>query len=326
MKKNKKKANLVLVKNYVLGLDGGGAKTTALLADLTGKIIAQAKTGSSHPRNLGLSRAIDSVALVIEQVLKNLGKEDKVGVSFLGLPTIAEEFKLKKKVIKKELLKHKEISLIFKGRVIIDSDQRIGFFSGTDEKDGLVLIAGSGSVCHGWNKGKEIKIDGWGYLSEMGSAFFVGQKTLQEVFKGLDGRSQQTLLTRLIFCGLKVKNKEELISLLYAQKPTEIIPFLAIYCNLAAEKGDKLARKILITAAQKLAFSAKLAIKKLQFTQRKFPLVLVGSMFNSQVFTKAVKKEIKQFAGQVEFIRPKKEPAFGAVKLALREAAKLKIH
>jgi len=41
---------------YVIGVDGGGTKTLAALADLKGKILAKAKSGSSHPRYLGLKR------------------------------------------------------------------------------------------------------------------------------------------------------------------------------------------------------------------------------------------------------------------------------
>jgi len=309
-----------MLKKYVIGLDGGGAKTTAILADLNGKILARAKTGSSHPRNLGLEKAIDSVAFVVKKVLGRIERNSKISAVFLGLPAMEEEFKSGKSFIGKELLKHKKISIIFKGKVTIGSDQLAGFRSGTDEKDGVVLIAGSGCACHGWRGDKEIKVDGWGYLGEMGSAFFVGQKTLQSVFKYLDGRIKKTLLARLVLQGLKAKNKEELISLIYSKAAMEIIPSLSVYCNAAAEKGDKLAKSILADAGKELAFSAKTVIKKLGFIKRKFPLVLIGSMFDSKILSDVVKKEIKKFASGTEFIRPKAEPAVGAVKLAIASA------
>jgi N-acetylglucosamine kinase-like BadF-type ATPase len=309
------------MKKYVIGVDGGGAKTTALLADSDKKILAKAKTGSSHPRNLGLKKAVDSVFYVLEKVAAKAGKNAKISAVFFGLPAMEEEFKFKKNLVKKEFLKHKEISRIFKGRIIIDSDQLAGFRSGTDEKEGVVLIAGSGCACHGWRKGKEIKVDGWGYLSEMGSAFFVGQRTLQAIFKTLDGRIGKTTLLGSVLRQLKVRNKEELINLIYSKPAMEIIPSLSISCNLAAEKGDGLAKKILIEAGKELALSANAVVKKLRFTRRKFPLVLIGSMFNSRIVSDTVKKEIKKFAPQAEFIRPEAEPAFGAVKIAIEALA-----
>jgi len=303
-------------KKYVVGVDGGGTKTVAVLANLEGKILARAKTGSTHPRNIGVKKAIENVALVIEKILP---KEGKILSTFLGLPAMEEEFKFKKEIIKKELLKHKEIWPIFKGKVIVESDQLAGFRSGTDEKDGVVLVAGSGSVCHGWKDRKEAITDSCGYLSEVGSAFPVGQKVLRAVFKNLDGRGKKTLLTKLLFQKLRVRDKKGLIRKIYSKKPIEIIPYLSIFCDMAAEKEDKTAKNILIEVGRELTLSANTAIKRLNFQNKKFPLVLIGSMFESKIILDTVKKEVKKFAPKVEFIRPKTEPVIGAVKLALAE-------
>ncbi|MDI6602685.1 MAG: BadF/BadG/BcrA/BcrD ATPase family protein [Patescibacteria group bacterium] len=305
--------------HYVIGVDGGGAKTAAVLADWQGKILAKAETGSSSPRNLGLRRAMDNVSLAIERVLK---KNKKISATFLGLPAMEEEFKLKKELVKKELLKHKEISPIFKGKVIVGSDQLAGFRSGTNEKDGVVLIGGSGCVAHGWRKNREVKVCGWGYFSEMGSAFWVGQKALQAIWKELDSRGPKTLITKLVFRKFKMKNKENLIEKIYSKNPTEIIPSLAILVDEAAKKGDVISRNILTEAGKELALSTKTVIKKLNFQKIKFPLVLIGSMFNSKIVLDTVKKDVKKFAPRANFIRPKVKPAIGAVKLAIEQVQK----
>lgn len=304
-------------KQYVIGVDGGGAKTSAFLADLNGKISAKADTGSSSLRNLGLKEAIGNAVLAVEQVLKKAERNSKICAVFFGLPAVEEEFKFKKDLVRRELLKHKEISRIFKGKVKIGSDQLAGFRSGTNEKEGIVLVSGFGCVCHGWRNGKEIKVGGWGYLSETGSAFFVGQEALKAIFKDLDGRASKTLLTKLVFDNLKAKNKEKLVSLIYSKKLTEIVPLLSVCCSLAAEKNDKTAKGIMASAGRELALSVKVVAEKLGFDKKKFPLVLVGSMFNSKIVLNTVKKEIRKFAPGAEFIRPETEPAIGAVKLAV---------
>jgi len=309
---------------YVIGVDGGGAKTIAALADLTGKILARAKTDSSHPRNIGIKKAIANVAQAIEKVLPRSKKNKKILATFLGLPTMEEEFKFKKENIKREFLKHKKISPIFKGKLIIGSDQLVGFRSGTEKKDGVVLIAGSGCVAYGRRDNKEVKVCGWGYLSELGSAFWVGQRALQTIWKDLDGRGPKTLITKLVLQKLKVKNKENLIEKIYSKNPTKIIPPLAILVDTAAKRGDKIAKNILIEAGKELALSANTVIRKLNFQNQKSPAVLIGSIFKSKIVLGTVKKEIKKFAPKVEFIRPKQEPVRGAIKLAI-EQVKLKI-
>lgn len=304
-------------RKYVIGVDGGGAKTVAALADLNGEILKIAKIGSSHPRNIGIKKAMDNLTLAIKKVLP---KGKKILSTFLGLPAMEEEYKFKRGVIKKELLKHKEISPIFKGKVIIDSDQLVGFRSGTNCRDGVVLIAGSGCVAHGWRGQKETKVCGWGYLSEMGSAFWVGQRALQETFKDLDGRGSKTLITKFVFQKLKVKTKENLIEKIYSENPTKIIPSLAILVDNASKKGDIIAKRILVEAGKELALSANTVIRKLNFQKIKFPLVLIGSMFNSKIILNTVKKEVKKIAPNAVFIRPKVEPVIGAVKLAIEQS------
>jgi len=303
-------------KKYIIGVDGGGSKTTAVLADLNGKILKKAKEGSSHPRNIGVDRAINNLALAIERVMP---ENKEVLVAFLGLPAMEEEFKFKKEKIRKELLKRKKISPLFEGKLIIGSDQLIGFKSGTDEKEGIVLIAGSGCAIHGWREGKEIKVDGWGYLSELGSSFRVGQRALQEIFKDLDGRSSKTLITDLIFKKLKIKNKENLIKKIYSKNPIDIIPSFATLADKAAKRKDRMAKKILQDVADELVYSTEVVIKKLGFQNKDFPIVLIGSMFDSKIVLDRVKKGIKRIVPKAKFIRPKKEPVVGAVKLALEQ-------
>ena len=304
-------------KHYVIGADGGGSKTIVALANLKGKILKMAKTGSASPRNVGFKEAIKNISQAIERILP---KEGKILVSFLGLPCMEEEFKSKKEKIKKELLKNKKISLIFEGKVIIDSDQLSGFRSGTNKKEGIVLIAGSGSVAHGWSKNKEVKISGWGYLTEEGSAYWVGQKAILAIFRDLDELDSKTLITKLAFQKFKIKKREDLIKKIYSENQREIILSFSILSDLAAKKGDKIARKILKEGGEKIAEIVKLAIKKLNFQKKEFPLVLIGGMFKSEILLNTLKKEIKKFAPKAKIIFPKKEPVEGAVKLAIENA------
>lgn len=298
---------------FVIGVDGGGTKTLAVLTNLKGKILRMGIAGPSSPRNVGIKIATENIAKAIKKVLKR----GEILSTFIGLASVEEEFKFKKKEIKKELLKHKEISPIFKGRVIIGSDQIAAFRSGTDEKNGVLLIAGTGCVVHGWYGRKEVHVSGWGWLADEGSAFWAGQKAFQAIFKDLDGRGPKTLITKLVFQKLKIKNKENLLLKIYSKNPTEIIPLFSFYCDIASKKRDKVAKNIMIEAGKELALAAKTVIRKLNLQKSKFPLVLVGSMFKSKIVLDIVKKEVKKVAPKTEFIRPKREPVIGAVKLAL---------
>lgn len=308
---------------YVIGVDGGGTKTIVALAHLNGRILKIAKFGSSNPRNIGIKRAVENVVKGIKSILPK-NKKAKILSTFIGLPAVEEELKLKIQEIQKELLTEKRIRQAIRGKVVLDSDQLIAFKSGTDKKEGIVLIAGTGCVAHGWKGKKEHKASGWGWLADEGSAFWVGQKVILAVLKNLDGRGPKTSLKNFVFRHFRIK-KQDLYLLnqkIYSQNFIEVVAPLSSICNLAAKKGDKLAKEILIEAGKELALSVKTVVKKLNFSNEKFPLVLVGSLLKSKIILDTLKKEIKTFAARAEFIIPAKEPVAGAVKLAIEELTK----
>ena len=319
MKSGGKKKYSGPVKGYVIGVDGGASKTEASLASLNGRILRSCLAGSSSLRNVGIKNAVENVAQSVKKVLSGIKKEKKILSVFIGLPSLEEEFKFKENVIKKELLKIREIRPIFKGKITIGSDQLVSFRSGTDEKEGVALGAGSGCFAHGWRNNREIKTCGWGYLSEMGSAFWVGQEALKNIWKEIDGRGPKTLITKLIFNELGIKNKEKIIEKIYSGNFLKTILSFSVLVDNASKKKDKIAGKILEEAGKELALSANTVIKKLKFQKIRFPLVLTGSMFGSEVLLKTVKKEIKKTAPKANFIRPDKKPVIGAVKLALEQ-------
>ena len=307
---------------YVIGIDGGGTKTLAVLADLKGKILKQAKSGPSNFINVGIKKTVLNVAGAIEKILKK-NKKGKILSTFIALAAIQENKEMRK-IIMRNLLLQPKISRIFQGKVTIDSDQIAAFRSGTDKKDGVVLISGTGSAAHGWREGKEVHVSGWGWLNDEGSGFWTGQKAYQAVLKDLDGRGAKTLMTDLFLRKFNVKSAEGLKRKIYLQNsPMKITPCLAAFVEQAAQKKDKIAKKILIEAGEELALAGKVVIKKLTppLVRQKagFSLVLVGGMFKSKIVLDAVKKEIKKFAPRVQFIRPKQEPVIGAVKLALEQ-------
>jgi len=298
---------------YVLGVDGGGTKTVAALAGLDGKVLKLSEAGPSSPRNSGIEESAENIALAVKKVLK---KKAQVVSFIVGLPAVQEEFRTKTGEISAEIFKKTKI------KPEIVSDQIVAFRCGTDEKNGLVLIAGTGSAAHGWRGGREEKTSGWGWLADEGSAVWTGREVLQRVFKHLDGREPATILTKLVVNKFKVTGPEKLAQKIYKENFLESISFLSILADLAARKGDVSARSILRRAGEEAAMSAEAVIKKLGLFKQEFPLVLSGSMFESDNFTRAVKLYIKQTAPNAKFIKPEEEPVLGAVKIAIENLKK----
>jgi N-acetylglucosamine kinase-like BadF-type ATPase len=301
------------IQKYVIGVDGGGTKTEAALATLDGKILRVVRAGPSNLRNVGIQKAAENITLAIKKVSPKKGKILSI---FIGLAAVEEEFKLEKEKIKREIRKRLKN---FKGKMIIGSDQLVAFRSGTNEKNGVVLISGTGCVCHGWKNGKEAKTSGWGWLDDEGSGFWIGQRGFQAVFKELDGRGEKTLITKLIFKEWKLKNKEDFLKKVYFADSVRQVSLISRNVDRAAKRGDKIAKNMMEEAAKELVLAAKKVIRKLNFVNEEFPIVLIGRVFESKIVLKIVKREIKKIASKVKFLIPQPEidPVIGAIKLAI---------
>ena len=305
---------------YVIGVDGGGTKTVAVLANLNGKVLARAEVGPSNINKVGFKHAIDNIVKVLTQVSQEYEK-DKIVFIYLGLAAGLERDKRKKKEIKKQLLLIPSLSWVLPKNISIEGDQLIAFRSGTEEKQGIIIIAGTGSIVMGWDKkGKEVIVGGWDYLlGDDGSGFWIGKKALQAVCLSIDGFNSKSLLHPMILKKLKIKTEKDLMQEIYKPEMIKNIASLAPLVETAAKIGDKTAKDILFQASNKLIIRVNLVIKKLNLENKFFPLVLAGGVFKSKIILTKVKKDIKIIAPKANFIRLKQEPVIGAMKLALEQ-------
>ncbi len=303
-------------KKIIIAVDGGGTKTDVLIADLNGKTLSIGKSGASNLRNSGIKASAFNVAVAIKQAVSKLKEKQFEVVSvFIGLPALEEEYQGRENEIKKEILKNDKSFSVFKNKIFIVSDQEIAFKSGTDEKDGIVVIAGTGCAVKGWLGKKKSKSSGWGWLADEGSACWTGQQAYQAVLKSIDGRERDSILQDLIMKELKVKTPEELNKKIYQGHPAEILSQLSVTTNKAAEKGSGKAEKILKQGGKESALAVSAVANRLKF-KKTFPLILTGGMFKSKIFTTAFKKEIKNYGLKTEILMPLNPPVFGALKMA----------
>ena len=306
-----KKTNQI---QFVIGVDGGGTKSLAALADTSGQIVKTARAGCSKPRNVGIQVAADNIAESIYKIIK--GKKNIVIAStVIGLPAMEEEFKGREPEIVRLLKKHKEIGAIFGGKVKIVSDQLVAFRAGSSGADGISVIAGTGCAVHGWYGGLEAKASGWGWLADEGSGFWIGQKAFQTILKGIDGRLQDAVLLDLAKKTFKLKNAIGLITLVY-KNPETNVPQLAAICRQADESGDKNAHEIMRSAGKEIALSIIDAYRRLGFGKQIPEIVFIGGIFNSRTVIDAVEAELKDCIGAVNIVKPEL-PVVGAVRLAL---------
>lgn len=192
MRKNNQKINFDIAKEYVIGVDGGGTKTVGILADINEKILKRIEIGPTNPNKVGFEKAFLDLKNLLSKITSGFS-ETKIKLAYLGIGGVKRDIEKKQKLQK---FLNKEFSFPIK----IEGDQKIAFRSGTDKKEGIVIIAGTGSICIGWYGRKEVSCGGMDWLlGDQGSAFWVGKKTLEEIIKSIDGRRKPLpKLTRLL--------------------------------------------------------------------------------------------------------------------------------
>ncbi len=307
------KCYTVTMAKWYLGIDGGGTKTEALLGpDLHSS--AWGKAGPSNPHAVGIVAAAKNVKAAILAAEKQIGKcrPYKTVIGLAGMDTPRDVVAMHR-ALQKELR-----SVVLPGWQLVN-DIVIAFRSGTNAKRGAVLIAGTGSNALAMGPQGSARASGRGHrLADEGSGYAQGLAALHAVTKADDGRGPKTLLTKYLLAHFKVRKPADLIHIVYEPafgKPQ--IAALAPLVQYAAERGDVVARAIIIDAARELALLAMTVIQKSGLRRTVFPLVTVGGIFKCPIILPAhFRAVVRKFSPKVQFIQPKLRPALGAWKMA----------
>jgi N-acetylglucosamine kinase-like BadF-type ATPase len=297
--------------NYVIGIDGGGTKTLALLAGLDGHVIARSASGPSNYNAVGFESACAALESAIRMVRQNHPGAVSalcLGLAGAGRPDDIEQFQ--RWAIGK-----------FPGTAVkIVNDAEILLAAGSPTGAAIALICGTGSIVYGRTiHGELIRAGGWGYLfGDEGSGYSIGVAALRAVLQAYDGRGASTLLAELILQRRCVSSPPELVRNIYgADAPRMEIASLADLVEQAAGQGDKVASAILDEAALELARTVAVVYPQLGAPTP--PLVLTGGTILHGSYLQAAFQRACESLGLVfakEYFVS--EPAEGAVKLALK--------
>ncbi|WP_312430280.1 BadF/BadG/BcrA/BcrD ATPase family protein [Lacrimispora sp.] len=82
------------------------------------------------------------------------------------------------------------------GVIRLVGDHETALAGALEEPAGVILIAGTGSICYGINEsGAKFRAGGYGHIiDDAGSAYAIGKDILKAVVRSSDGRQGQTVL------------------------------------------------------------------------------------------------------------------------------------
>jgi N-acetylglucosamine kinase-like BadF-type ATPase len=296
--------------HFIVGLDGGGTKTSCIIADQSGKSLLETSGGPSNFLTIGNDKAAANIILLVKSGLSRLDSTLEnvsiilAGVSGAGRKFHADQFK--------EALLRKLPEKITD--VYVESDARVALEGALAGEPGAILIAGTGSIIFGKDtSGKIYRAGGFGrMIGDEGSGYSIGVKTLRMVSNMIDGReSPEKILDgfRTIF---HIKNEDDLINLVH--NPGFDVASIALFTIKSAEEGSIKAREILEGESDELI--KQVSVIKSKISTSRLALVLIGSLIeNDNYYSKLLIKKLKKVQN-ITLSERKYSPAMGAVIMA----------
>jgi len=291
----------------ILGIDGGGTKTHALLVDLKGNILATAANGGANWERTGIAATQASLQEIVSQVLGDAGlTSSNITAATFGLAGIDWESD-------KELFTPTVKALNLPSNTVFINDSIAALFAGNPSGIGCVSIAGTGGKTSGRSTNKTLQTMGMD-LGEGGGAGQLVSLALDYIARIHHGIETPSGLTQLILKDSGFPNETALFKAV-AREEFRISEDLAPNIFELCAVGDQGAIAIAITVANQHAVDVIAMLKKLDLTDSPVNVIRAGGLHTAgctifdQTFENTLKSAHSGAVTQVLDI----SPVYGAV-------------
>ncbi|MBR6029779.1 MAG: N-acetylglucosamine kinase [Clostridia bacterium] len=305
---------------YVLGIDSGGTKYLVRAAAPDGRLLGEYRGPCcSHyrfPEEEAKRRIAENIARCLETFGGRPGDCAALVCGTTGYDSPEDG----------ELLQRMYTGLAgFHCPVRVMNDVEIAFHTACGS-EGVLMLAGTGSICYGINsRGEAVRVGGWpsGVFGDEGSGRYIDALALRHFSRYMDGRRLDSPLLREIEEVTRVKTRKQLmdyaVSLGQGAIPT---PGLGPAVTRAASAGDPYAEAILRDAAHCLSeLAAEVILALYPEDCADIPVGIWGSVLIQSLPLRGMFwQELKARFPGARLLVPDKDAAQGAVEMAVRIA------
>ncbi len=296
---------------YAAGLDGGGTKTTVEARTRDGRVLLRESFGSMNLNSANeetVGRTFRNCADALRRLPGGLEACGALCVGSAGVSNPQARATLEKLIRQNG----------YAGPVRLVGDHETALAGALGSPVGMVLIAGTGSICFGRGAGGQTaRAGGYGHkIDDEGSGYALGRDALAAVVRAQDGRGPATLLTQLVYKKLGAADVGELIRFVYAPKTDKKqIAALAPLVGQARAAGDEAARTITQRACGELAQLAGAVARSLNM--RSASLAMTGGvLLHDDAIRTGTQEMLRGRYPDMKFVPPRSDAASGAALLA----------
>ncbi|MGH9944409.1 MAG: N-acetylglucosamine kinase [Pyrinomonadaceae bacterium] len=296
-----------------LGVDGGGTKTHAVIVDRQNRIVGEGTSGPSNPLRVGVSPAAAAVREAVDRACAAAGvRRGDVLALGVGLAGV------RRADLSERMREALHALQLDPAEIVTDAD--IALFGATNGAPGLVVIAGTGSICCGRNaRGRVAYAGGWGpIVGDEGGGSWIARRGLRAVAHAADGRGPETALSLAACEYFNVSTPGDLATAIYAPNMTnERLAGFGRHVVEAAQQHDAEARDILKAAGVELGLAAGAVVRQLRMEREKFQVAYVGGIFHAGEFILgSLREAVTRVAAGASFGPPQLVPAVAAAYMA----------
>jgi N-acetylglucosamine kinase-like BadF-type ATPase len=298
-----------------LGVDGGQSSTTAVIGDETGRILGE---GSGGPCNHvaaeeGRARLEAAIRASVAGACAQAGL-DANAVRFeaacLGMSGGPED--------KQAIL----AAMLRADRLIVTTDAAIALSGATPTGQGIIVIAGTGSIAYGRDaNGRFARAGGWGHIfGDEGGAFDIARQALRAALRMEEGWGPRTVLRQALLDATASRDANQALHRFYSEEwPRSRVATLALVVERAAGESDGVAAEILSGASHQLAILVGAVRGQLWRAGESVAVAYVGGVFESPVIRERFRLLVELEEGNT-CAPPLYSPAEGALLEAYRAA------
>lgn len=334
---------------YVMGVDAGGTKTRCMICDEKEHIVGRGEAGAAQHQMYGIAQTKENLALAVERALTQAklclsdisyavlgmsgadGEDDfallipAVGEVLSGVPyEVLHDSWIGLRAALGTAAEEPTESEVAEGSAADGTAEGCPAGNGKAKGviEGVVSICGTGAAHAGMNRrGERLTLRNLDYITgNCGGGGELCERALHYAFRSEEGTYDKSVLEELIPPVFGVKTMEEVCGLIKNDGPNEKQRYgIPIVVFEAAKRGDAVAAKLLSDMGREEGRYAAAVIKKLGMTEKKVPVVLIGSLFQTgeHLLIDAYMEQVHMAAPQAYPVILKEEPVLGAVRFAL---------
>lgn len=302
---------------FVAGVDGGGSKTMAIVADERGNVLGAGRAGCGNHQINGAQAAVANMRQALYAALEQAGLEERQ-LSFIQYGLAGADRPHDFDILRPEIeaqLPHSRYDIV--------CDVFEGLRIATADNNGVVLVCGSNTNAAGRSQdGRVAVVGGLGTLfGDRAGGYYLADQAFGRAIRSWEGREPYTALIERIPAALGFASMADMVDR-YLEADLQGAPLeISFAVHAAASEGDWLAVELLEDMGRELGTAAVAVMARLgDMGNQRIPIVLTGSILQSgqhPVLLEALASKVHRSYPDAYTVIPVLPPVFGAVLMAM---------